>query len=95
MARKERIPGGLASGRKPSDFPRAALAKGTKVELEHVVRPGRKPTARDRQLAREIAMDHLAEDLRYYDFLERAERSMKATRWCRRFMDLDLDEREI
>jgi len=30
--------------------------------------------ARDRAIAREIAMDHLAEDPRYYDYLERMER---------------------
>jgi len=61
---KDHIPGGLADKKKPTDFDPAALAKGTKVEFEHT----------DRLLtASEIAMDHLVEDPRYYDKLEKME----------------------
>jgi hypothetical protein len=74
---RERITGGLASGRRPRDFNAEQLRRGTRVELEHVVRPGRKPTKRDRELAREIAMDHLVEDPRYYTMLAKAEKRMK------------------
>lgn len=51
------IPGGRASGRKPSDFDQRQLAMGIRVELEHT---------RDWRLAREIAMDHLTEYPDYY-----------------------------
>jgi hypothetical protein len=50
----------LADRSKPGDFDQKELAKGTAVELEHT---------KDRKLAREIAMDHLKEDPRYYSKL--------------------------
>jgi len=65
-ASKERIPGGIASGRRPSSFNQRQLRKGTRVELEHTS---------DRGIAREIAMDHLDEDPQYYEKLEIMERS--------------------
>lgn len=68
VARKEQIPGGLAKGKKPSDFDQKALAKGTKVEMEHT---------EDETVAQEIAMDHLTEDPDYYDKLEKIERHAK------------------
>lgn len=58
------LPGGLADKAKPSDFDPRQLAKGTKVEMEHV---------KDPKLAQEIAMDHLMEDPKYYDKLEEIE----------------------
>jgi len=61
----EKIPGGLAKGKRPSDFDPAALAKGKKVEMEHTGDPS---------FAEEIAMDHLTEDPNYYDKLERLEK---------------------
>jgi len=61
---RERLPGGLASGLSPKDFDPIALRKGTEVELEHTG---------DRAIAREIAMDHLTEDPRYYEKLEMIE----------------------
>ena len=61
---KDKLPGGLADDKKPTDFSEEALAKGIEVELEHTS---------DRALAREIAMDHLTEDPRYYDKLESIE----------------------
>jgi hypothetical protein len=60
----DKIPGGLADKKKPSDFDAGQLAKGVKVELEHTD---------DREKAREIAMDHLTEDPKYYDKLETIE----------------------
>jgi len=62
-AYRERIPGGRASGMRPSDFSAKQLKIGTRVEMEHT---------RSKKLAREIAMDHLTEDPRYYDKLRRA-----------------------
>jgi hypothetical protein len=59
-AYRERIPGGRAAGRHPRQFDPRELARGTEVELEHTY---------DRGIAREIAMDHLAEDPRYYQKL--------------------------
>lgn len=62
---KDRIPGGLGDGKTPSEFDPKALAKGVRVELEHTSDAG---------IAREIAMDHLMEDLKYYDKLESIEK---------------------
>lgn len=63
---KDKMHGGLADKKKPEDFDSAQLAKGIRVEMEHT---------NDRQVAREIAMDHLTEDARYYDKLEKIEKS--------------------
>lgn len=64
--RKDKIPGGLADSKSPKDFDPAALKKGVKVELEHTD---------SHQIATEIAMDHLTEDPKYYDKLEKVEKS--------------------
>ena len=66
MARKaaERIPGGRAKGMQPGDFDASELAAGIKVEQEHTG---------DKNLAREIAMDHLAEIPDYYTRLKKME----------------------
>jgi hypothetical protein len=61
---KEQIPGGLARGKKPRDFSKKQLAKGLKVEMEHTDDPHK---------ALEIAMDHLMEDSKYYNKLEKME----------------------
>jgi hypothetical protein len=61
---KDKIPGGLADDKFPTDFDFDALDKGIKVELEHT---------KDRRMAMEIAMDHLSEDKSYYDKLEKME----------------------
>lgn len=52
-----RLPGGIAEGMRPDEFDRLELRRGTKVEMEHTDDP---------EVAREIAMDHLAEDPNYY-----------------------------
>jgi hypothetical protein len=54
---RDRLPGGEADQRKPSDFDPHQLAAGIGVEVEHT---------NDVMVAMEIAMDHLAEDPRYY-----------------------------
>lgn len=68
MEWKDKIPGGLADKKKPSDFDRGALEKGLKVEMEHTNNP---------QIALEIAMDHLTESKTYYDDLEKIEKHAK------------------
>lgn len=63
----DKIPGGLADKKKPSDFDPKLLAQGVKVEMEHTS---------DKKIATEIAMDHLTEDLKYYDKLKTIEKSI-------------------
>ena len=65
---KEIIPGGRAKGKSPKDFDPKQIAMGIKVELEHTG---------DRDMAREIAMDHLAEIPDYYTRLLRMESRAK------------------
>jgi hypothetical protein len=64
VAEFDKIPGGIADKKKPSDFDADDLAAGVEVELEHTS---------DRLVAREIAMDHLAEDSDYYRKLKAME----------------------
>lgn len=61
----DKIKGGLADGKKPSDFNKKKLKEGTKVEMEHTS---------DVKVAREIAMDHLTEDKNYYKKLKTIEK---------------------
>jgi 8-oxo-dGTP pyrophosphatase MutT (NUDIX family)/ribosomal protein S18 acetylase RimI-like enzyme len=61
FGKKELIPSGKASGRKPSEFDREQLKAGVQVEMEHTDDPRK---------ALEIAMDHLAEDPQYYTKLK-------------------------
>lgn len=68
---RDRLAGGRADRRTPADFDPRALAKGRKVEREHTSDP---------RLATEIAMDHLVEDPRYYDALEKMEHDLSRTR---------------
>jgi len=65
---RERIPGGLAAGRRPDQFDPAQLQRGIRVELEHTSDPS---------VAREIAMDHLIEHPNYYTALDQMERGLK------------------
>lgn len=60
---KDRIPGGLADKKIP-EFEDEQLQKGIKVEMEHT---------NDEEIAREITLDHLVEDPKYYDKLEKME----------------------
>lgn len=58
----DKIPGGKGDKAKPSDFDPSQLRMGIAVEMEHT---------KSRRLAREIAMDHLSEDPRYYTKLKK------------------------
>jgi Inorganic Pyrophosphatase len=57
---RDQIPGGRADDKTPADYDRQALATGTAHEKEHTQKTS---------IAREIAMDHLEEDDRYYEKL--------------------------
>lgn len=59
----DKIKGGLADKKNPQDFDQQTLMQGIHIELEHTG---------DIMIAMEIAMDHLAEDLDYYDKLAQA-----------------------
>jgi len=59
---KQALKGGKGDKLHPRDVDPNQLAMGIKVELEHT---------KDRKVAREIAMDHLAEDPRYYSKLKK------------------------
>lgn len=65
MASEDRLPGGVADNKSPKDFDAEQLAVGTKHEMEHT---------KDSKIAREIAMDHLAEDKDYYKKLKAVEK---------------------
>jgi hypothetical protein len=64
----EYIKGGLSSGMPDSMFDKNQLEKGVKVELEHTP---------NKNIAKEIAKDHLSENSKYYDYLEDMEKKMK------------------
>lgn len=61
---RDRLPGGLADEGFPAGADPEQIAKGLAVEMEHTD---------DEELALEIVADHLTEDPRYYDKLERVE----------------------
>ena len=63
--KSDKIPGGLADKKKPKDFPKDMLDMGIKVESEHTNDPA---------IAKEIAMDHLTEDVNYYVKLAKIEK---------------------
>jgi len=65
MKHKDKIKGGLADKKQPKDFNQKELQKGAKVESEHTT---------DRNIAIEIAMDHLSEDTQYYRKLKKMEK---------------------
>jgi len=65
------LPGGLAQGMSPRDFDPKQLRIGTEVELEHTP---------DRRIAREIAMDHLAEHSAYDRELAKMEAKLEVHR---------------
>ena len=60
----DRLKGGLSDNKSPSDFPIQSIKNGIKVELEHTD---------DVDLALEIVMDHLTEDVNYYTKLKKME----------------------
>jgi len=54
----DKIPGGRADNKVPSDFNSRSLEDGKQIEFEHT---------NDPDTAKEIAMDHLEELPKYYD----------------------------
>ena len=60
---KQNLQGGKADTAQAEDFDSDELAKGIETEMEHT---------NDENIAREIAMDHLTEDSKYYTKLLRA-----------------------
>jgi len=63
-AYKDKLPGGVGDDKTPSDFDPDTLYKGMQHELEHTS---------DKEMAVEIAIDHLTEDPNYYNKLEKIE----------------------
>lgn len=61
---QDKLPGGIADQATPADFDPESLQEGLLIELEHT---------NNRQLAMEIAMDHLSEDPNYYSKLKAVE----------------------
>src|SRR3972149_2345394 len=82
----DKVPGGLADDKSPSDFPSGQLAKGIKVELEHTD---------SKTLAREIAMDHLTENRKYYDYLKEMEDKAETEKEASGTHDLDYSDNEF
>lgn len=66
--RLDQIPGGVADNKPVKDFPKDQIIKGVLVEYEHTT---------DFMVALEIALDHLAENDKYYDHLEEMESKFK------------------
>lgn len=62
------LPGGLADKKKPSDYNQKELSRGKEVELEHT---------KDKELAKDIAMDHLEEFPTYYTELDKMEKKLE------------------
>lgn len=52
------------------DVLKSQLKKGTQVEMEHT---------KSKKVAKKIALDHLHEHPKYYDYLAKAEQQMKKT----------------
>lgn len=67
--KKDEMAGGLADDKTDKDFDKKKLKQGIKVEREHT---------KDKKIAKEIAMDHLAEDANYYKKLKEIEKSDKS-----------------
>lgn len=61
----EKLKGGKGDNRPDSDFNEKDLEDGIKHEMEHT---------KDRQVAKEIAKDHLSEDPNYYKKLKKIEK---------------------
>jgi hypothetical protein len=68
---EDELTGGLADNKTPKDFDPKALEKGIKVELKEHAK-------NDPKKAAEIAMDHLMENPKYYDYLADMEEKMES-----------------
>lgn len=82
---KDKLPGGLADKKRPEDFDQKELNRGIKVELEHTD---------DKDLAREIAMDHLEEDPLYYQKLTTIEAKTPMSRKLSEVYLAEIDREE-
>ena len=69
--KNDMIPGGKGDKSKPGDFDPDQLKMGIEVEMEHT---------KDRRVAREIALDHLSEDPRYYTKLKKVHKEHASMR---------------
>ena len=77
MLNEDKIPGGLAQGKSLNDIAnrhkinmsiiKSQLQKGIKIEMEHTT---------SKEIAKEIAKDHIWEDPKYYDKLQKIEENM-------------------
>lgn len=65
------LPGGIGDQKNVWDFDPRQVNKGIRVEMEHTG---------DAEVALDIVKDHLTEDPRYYDKLEKIERSGRSSR---------------
>ena len=74
---RDQLRGGNADRLTPAMFPKRLLIDGMHHELEHT---------KSHRLAMEIAMDHLAEDLDYYQKLKNVEGNPSTSRRQQRFM---------
>lgn len=63
----EKLSGGLADGKEDEEFCPKQIEKGIEVEKEHTP---------DKEIRKEIAKDHLVENDKYYDYLEKMEKEM-------------------
>lgn len=80
-------PGGQAEakGVTEKDFPAKTLEKGIKVELEHT---------EDKDFARRVVLDHLAEFPDYYDALDKMEKGLEKKAWTQAEIDRHLKSYE-
>ena len=94
----DKLEGGIADKSSPSEFDQGQLKIGIKIEMEHT---------KDKDIAKEIAMDHLKEIPDYYSRLDnmedKAKKDMKkslSSRWellkgslsnKKAFMDIDIE----
>lgn len=78
---RDQLHGGKADRLTPAMFPKQLLIEGMRHELEHT---------KSHRLAMEIAMDHLAEDLDYYQKLKHVEGNPSTSHRQQRFMCAEL-----
>ena len=80
LLKEDKVKGGLADKKKPSDFDQKELKMGIEVEMEHTD---------DRKLAREIAMDHLMEIPDYYTRLKKMEKDSEDQKKVNELMEIN------
>lgn len=66
---KEHLVGGKGDNKKDSEFDKEELKEGSEHEKEHT---------KNKKVAKEIAKDHLSEDKKYYEKLEKMEKKSAA-----------------